>query len=183
MPGAVHSASRLVSRILRVGLPLLVGCAARSAFASPADEPLAQVELHAGYGIAVGGNGDQMSRRPTPLTLSALIAIAVNDAPPLSGYGGLVVETLDRNAAGAAFGVEFHPRGTKLHLAGGGEYIAAPYTLWGATASAGACFHTGRTAALCGDVQLTAFIGGSDLPDGVATTQVQLVVGMVFDAL
>ncbi|HEX3765001.1 MAG TPA: hypothetical protein VHW23_40175 [Kofleriaceae bacterium] len=179
----MHSASRLVFRALRLGLPLLLWCAARSAVASPADQPLWQVELHAGYGLAVGGNGDQMSRRPTPLTLTAIAAIAVNDDPPLAGYGGLVVETLDRNAAGLVFGVELHPHGSRLHLSGGGEYVVAPYTLWGATASGGACFHTARTVALCGDLQLTAFITGSDLPDGATATQVQLVLGMVFDAL
>lgn len=179
----MRSASRLVSRALRPGLPLLVWCAARSALASPADEPLWQVELHAGYGLAVGGTGDQMSRRPTPLTVTAIAAIAVNDDPPLAGYGGLVVETVDRNAAGVVFGVEVHPHGSWFHLAGGGEYIVAPYTLWGATASMGACFHAARTVALCSDVQLTAFIAGSDLPDGATATQVQLVLGMVFDAL
>lgn len=183
MARGVPPAPRLVFRALRLGLPLLAWCAARSATASPADDPLWQVELHAGYGLAVGGSGDQMSRRPTPLTLTAIAAIAIDDDPPLAGYGGLVVETLDRNAAGAVFGVELHPHGSRLHFAGGGTYLVAPYTLWGATASAGACFHTVRTVALCGDVQLTAFIAGSDLPDGAAATQAQLVLGVVFDAL
>ena len=173
---------RLAASALPAGLALLAWCA-HPALGSPTADPLWQVELHAGYGVSVGGSGDRMSQRTTPLTLTAIAAIAVNDDPPLAGYGGLVVETLDRNAAGVVFGVELHPHGSRLHLAGGGSYLVAPYTLWGATASAGACFHAVRAVALCGDVQLTAFIAGSDLPDGATATQAQLVLGMVFDAL
>jgi hypothetical protein len=179
----VHPAPRLLFRALRLGVPLLAWCAARSATASPDATPLWQLELHAGYGLTLGGSGTQSRWRTTPLTVTAIAAVAVVDDPALAGYGGLVVETFDRNAAGAVFGVELHPHGSRLHLAGGGTYMVAPYTLWGATASGGACFHTAPVVALCGDLQLTAFVGGSDLPDGVTATQVQLVLGMVFDAL
>jgi hypothetical protein len=178
----VRPAPRLL-RVLRLGVPLLAWCAARSAVASPAADPLWQLELHAGYGLTFGGIASQVRWRSTPLTLTAIAAIAVIDDPAIAGYGGLVVETLDRNAAGAVFGVELHPRGSRLHFAGGGVYVVAPYTLWGATASTGACFHAVPAVALCGDVQLTAFVAGSDLPDGTAATQIQLVLGMVFDAL
>jgi hypothetical protein len=151
---------------------------------SPATaQPLWQVELHAGYGLAVAGSGAAMSRRTTPLTITALAAFAIDADPPLAAYGGLVVETLDRSAAGVAFGVELSPPGSRLHLAGGGIAMLAPYTLWGATVSGGACARATRAIAACGDLQLTAFLAGSDLGDGRAVTQVQLVGGLVFDAL
>jgi hypothetical protein len=155
-----------------------------AALAAPAAaDPLWQVELHAGYGVAVSGSGDQMTQRPTPLTFTGIVAVAVDADPPLFGYGGIAVETLDRNAAGVVFGVELHPHGSHLRFAGGGVTMVAPYTLWGATASAGACFHAFRAMAVCGDLQLTAFLAGDDLPDGRSVTQGQAVLGLVFDAL
>jgi len=174
---------RAALRALRLGAPLLAWCAPRAAIASPAQDPLWQLELHAGDGLAFSGSGDQMRWRSTPLTLTASVAIAVLDEPALAGYGGLVIETLDRNAAGLVFGVELHPHHSHLHFAGGGSYVVAPYTLWGATASTGLCFRAAHGVALCGDVQLTAFVAGDDLPDGMAATQVQGVLGVVFDAL
>jgi hypothetical protein len=178
------------------GMPLAVTAGVRtSALASvvslavavrpapAAADPLWQAEIHAGYGLAFSGSGDTMSQRPTPLTITAIAAFAVNADPPLAGYGGLVVEAFDRNAAGVVAGVELSPRGSHLRLAGGGIALVAPYTLWGATASAGACAHAVRGIALCGDFQLTAFVAGSDLGDGRTVTQGQLVAGVVFDAL
>jgi hypothetical protein len=162
------------------GLLALAPLAARPAPA--AADPLWQAEIHAGYGLALSGSSPQMSRRPTPLTITAIAAFAVNADPPLAGYGGLVVETLDRNAAGVVAGVELSPRGSHLHLNGGGIALVAPYTLWGATASAGACMHAASKIRLCADLQLTAYVGGSDLGEGHSVTQGQLVGGVVFDA-
>jgi len=146
-------------------------------------DPLVQVELHAGYGLAISGSGDEMSRRPTPLTITALTAIGVSVDPPLAGYGGLVIETLDRSAAGTAFGVLLQPHGSHLRFSAGALYMFAPATLWGVTASLGACAHASQAVALCGDLQLTAFVDGDDLPAGRTVTQGQAVVGLVFDAL
>jgi hypothetical protein len=147
-----------------------------------AADPLWQAELRASYGIEVGGSGAQMSRRPTPLSLAAIAAFAFNEEPPLAGYGGLVVETLDRSAVGTLFGIQLTPHDSHLRLSGGGTVLVAPYTLWGATASAGVCVQATAHVGLCGDLQLTAFVAGSDLPDGHTVAQGQLVVGMVFDA-
>lgn len=182
--GRVHTLGLLHPPALRL-LAALAALAAwiAPASASPADESLWQLEVRAGYGLALGGSGEAMSRRLTPLTLSADIAVAVMDEPRLAGYGGLVVETLDRNAAGAVFGVELHPHHSRLHLAGGGTWLVAPYTLYGPTATAGACFHASPGIGVCTDLQITAFIGGSDLPDGTTVTQAQLALGLVFDAL
>ena len=146
-----------------------------------AAEPLWQAELRMGYGLAVSGSGTAMSTRASPLMVAATIAMAVEDTPPLAGYGGLVVETLDRNAAGAVFGVRMASENSRLRLAGGGIWLIAPYSIYGATASVGACTHLSRRVGLCGDVQLTAYIAGSDLADGHTVTQGQLVAGMVFD--
>lgn len=153
------------------------------AVAPAAAEPLWQFEIHAGYGVASSGRGTEITQRMTPLTLSGIVAAAFNADPPLAGYGGLIVETLDRNAAGMVFGVQLHPHDSHLRFTGGGVYMVAPYTLWGASGSAGLCFHPVDAAALCTEVQLTAFVAGDDLPDGRSLTQGQLVLGLVFDAL
>jgi hypothetical protein len=156
---------------------------ALGAIRSSAADPLWQAELRAGYGIAVGGSGARMSARPTPLTLGATVAFAFNEEPPLAGYGGLTVETLDRNAVGSVFGVQLSPHGSRLRLAAGGTWMFAPYTLWGATASIGLCFHITSQTGLCSDVEATAYFSGSDLADGRTTTDGKLVIGLVFDAL
>jgi len=165
-----------------VHLAALVAASLGAIAAPAAAEPLWLAEISAGYGLAMSGKGVQMSRRPTPLTLTVTAACAFDEDPPLWGYGGLVVETLDRNAIGAAVGVRLTPHGSHLRVSGGGSVLIAPYTLWGATASAGACAHATRVVGLCGDVQLTAYFAGSDLAEGRTVTQAQLVLGLVFDA-
>lgn len=177
-PGSVR---RLRSAFVLCSLALIAQ--APPALASPADEPLWQAELRAGYGIALGGAELEMSRRPTPVTLTASVAVAINDSPPLFGYGGAVIETLDRNGAGAVGGVEIQPRGSRLHLAGGGIAMIAPYTLYGATANAGLCMKPGHTARLCGDLQMIAFFAGDDLGTNRTVTEFQFAVGVVFDGM
>jgi len=171
-------------------LTSLVSSAAIASLAGPpaaadpaALDPLWQAEVHAGYGVAVGGSGTRMSKRASPLSLAAIAAWAFNEDPPLWGYGGLVVETLDRNEVGATFGVRLSPRGSRLRLAGGGTWMVAPTMVFGATVSAGACMRWKPLIGLCGDVQLTEYFAGDDLAPGRAVTQAQLGVGMVFDAL
>jgi hypothetical protein len=146
-------------------------------------DPLWQAEVHVGYGLAMSGSGTRMSKRPTPLTLSAIVGFAFNDEPPLFGYGGLVVELLDRSAIGGVFGIKYAPRGSRMHLAGGGSVLLAPDSLLGATASGGMCRRQRPGLGLCGDVQLTAYFAGGDLAPGRAVTQIQLVLGAVFDVL
>lgn len=147
-----------------------------------AADPLWWGELRTGYGVAVSGSGSAMSVQSTPVTLAAIVSFAFNVDPPLSGYGGLLVETFDRNAAGAVFGVTLSPRDTPLRLSAGAAWLVAPYTLWGATASAGVCMHAATHVRLCADLQLTAYVGGSDLGEGRTVTQAQLVGGVAFDA-
>lgn len=147
---------------------------------SASADPLWDAELRVGYGIATGGSGQMATRRPTPLTITALTHIAFNEDPPLAGYGGITVETLDRNSVGAVFGVKL-AASKHLRLAGGGTYIVAPYTLWGATASGGVCGHASDSMSACGDLQLTTYFAGTDLADGHTVTQIQLVLGMVFE--
>lgn len=182
-------AARRSARRLRIANPvrtsLVFGSVAALVIAAaPATaEPLWQAEIRAGYGVATGGSGARMSTRKSPLTLAAIAAFAFNEEPLLYGYGGLLVETLDRNEAGATFGVRYSPRGSRLRLSGGGTWMVAPESLFGATASGGVCMQWKPSIGLCGDIQLTAFVAGSDLAPGRAITQAQLVAGMVFDAL
>ncbi|MCW5805985.1 MAG: hypothetical protein KIT31_26710 [Deltaproteobacteria bacterium] len=159
----------------------LVCAASPHAFASPEDVPLYDAELRFGYGLAVGGGNGMTSARPSPLTITALGAIAINDEPRMSAIAGLVVEALDRNAIGATAGVRLSPS-RHLRLSAGGTWVFSPYTLWGATGSAGTC---GRFAGvgLCMHAQLTTYFAGTDLAEGRTATQIQGVFGMVFDAL
>lgn len=166
--------------IVRLALALLALAASHApAFAEPAPW---QLEIHAGYGVAASGSNTSLITRPSPVTITGIVAIATNVDPPIAGYGGLTVEAVDRSGAGLVAGVELLPH-DHLHLAGGGVVMVAPYTLWGASASIGLCGHVVHATALCVDLQLTAFLAGDDLPDGRAITQGQLVLGLVFDAL
>jgi hypothetical protein len=145
-----------------------------------AAEPLGEAEVRLGYGVAVAGRGEMMSRTTSPLTVTAIAAVRTSYEPPLSAYGGLVVETLDRTTAGGVAGVRLDLG--SLRLAAGGIAIVAPETLWGGTASGGACMRASAKSRLCGDLQLTAFIGGDDLAEGQVVTHVQLVGAVVIDA-
>jgi hypothetical protein len=72
------------------------------------------------------------------------------------------------------------PRWHGLRLGAGMTYIASPYTLWGPTFSIGAC-RGAHPLGLCADLQASIYVGGSDLPDDKATTQIQLVLGIAID--
>lgn len=146
-------------------------------------DPLWQVEARAGFGLALGGAGETMSRRTTPLTIEALVSVAIQDVPPLYAFGGLAVETMDRNGIGATAGITLRPHGGAWRLSGGGIAMVAPYSLYGATVSTGVCHRAVFGYELCGDVQLTAFFAGNDLANDHAVTQAQLVLGVVFDAI
>lgn len=163
--------------------------------AAESQPPLYGVELRVGYGVEMGGNGAEASpstkamaesssgivARTSPITISGIVAIAIREQPWINAYGGMVAETIDRNAVGAVAGLQLPIRGTPLRAAGGGTYIFAPFTLWGATASLGAC-KRGRLG-VCGDVMLTSYFAGTDLAEGRTVTQVQAAIGVVFDAM
>jgi hypothetical protein len=168
--------------MIAAGIALIALSAPRTVHASPLGEALWKAEIQAAYGLSVGGSGEAMSRRPTPLTINAIAAIAFSEDPPLSIYGGLTAETLDRNAAGIVTGLELNPYDSVLHVAGGVTALVTPYTLWGATISGGVCGHLTRSFGLCLDLVLTAFLGGSDLPEGRTVSQGQLALGLMFDA-
>lgn len=145
-------------------------------------DPLWDAELKVGYGVDVGGGQGMSVTRASPLTVSAVGAVAVSSEPPLAGFAGLMVETLDRSAIGATAGIRFTPAQRRLRLAAGGAALVAPYTLYGGTGSAGACFALGGARVrTCADVQLTAYFAGTDLAPGHTVTQVQLVLGIAFD--
>jgi hypothetical protein len=143
-------------------------------------ESLWEADLRAGYGVAMSGSQGTMSARPSPLTLEATGSLAVNEDPNVAGFAGLVVETLDRTGVGTVVGARLTQG--PIRLAGGGTWIFAPYTLWGAIASAGTCIRVARSAQLCGDAQLTTYFAGTDLVKGHAVTQAQLVIGVAIDA-
>lgn len=158
-------------------LALLLLLIASTVHADPA--PLWDAELRLGYGLQVSSGDGMTAPRAAPLTVEGLAAFALQDEPRLYAYAGGVVETLDRSAIGASGGIQVDSG--PMRLRGGAVYFFAPYTLFGATASGGGCHHVGKTVRVCGDVQLTEYFAGTDLVQGHAATQVQLVLGMVFD--
>ncbi len=145
-------------------------------------ESLWEAEVRAGYGVALAGGHGMETARSSPLTLAATGAMAINDEPLLYGFGGFTVETVDRNTIGALGGIRLQSAKSPLRLAGGATYIFAPKTLWGAFASGGACHRTGATMKVCGDLMMTTYFEGTDLPTGHMVTEGQLVLGVVFDA-
>jgi hypothetical protein len=148
-----------------------------------AADPLWDAELRLGYGVALGGGGEMTSTRATPLTISAIGSFLLRDDPALSAYGGLVVETLDRNSVGGLAGFKLRPGHGNVRLMAGGVAMSKPKTLWGASAGGGYCGHASPGFAMCGDVMLTSFFAGTDLAPGHTVTQIQLQLGLVFDAL
>lgn len=146
--------------------------------------PLYSIELRFGKGVEMGGSGEMTTTRGTPLNVSAIVAIAINESPWINAYGGMSAELVDRNAVGAVAGVQVPVRGTGIRISGGGTYMFSPFTLWGASAAVGGCAR-GRFGqlGLCGDLEMTAFFAGTDLADDKIVTQLQIRLGMVFDAI
>ncbi len=146
--------------------------------------PLYSIELRFGKGIEMGGSGEMTTTRGTPLNVSAIVAIAINEQPWINAYGGMSAELVDRNAVGAVAGVQVPVRGTPLRVSAGGTYMFSPFTLWGAAAAVGGCARgTFGQLSICGDVEMTAFFAGTDLAEGKMVTQLQVRLGVAFDAL
>lgn len=145
-----------------------------------AADPLWSAEVRMGYGVALA-NGDGMTAaRKAPLTLEGLAAYAIDVEPSVYAFGGFRVETLDRSSMGGTAGVMLQQGAIRLRA--GGALTIAPYSLWGGVASGGVCKHVGHGAMRgCGDLEVTEYFGGSDLAMGHAVTQIQLVLGVVFD--
>jgi len=156
---------------------LLILCALASSAVAD-DGSMWEVELRIGGGLAHGGHETMATNRPAPLTVSALVAIAVQEEPRVYGFGGIVAETLERTAIGVVGGGRLAVRDTPMRLSGGGVWMFAPKTLWGATASLGACSGAGMFA-VCGDVQLTAYVAGTALAKDDAEVQLQFVVAFM----
>lgn len=161
------------------------------AVASAEPVSLWEAELSLGYGMMRRGTSETTSggvmRRGTsetattsggPLVFSAIGAVAISDEPPALAFGGLVVETLERNSVGVIGGARLEPTELPVRLRGGGIWMFALQTLWGAQASAGSCLGKG-TFAVCADLQLTAYFAGTGLPNNETELQLQLALGFV----
>ena len=121
-----------------------------------------------------------MSARSSPLTIEATGSLAINEEPSVSAVAGVVVETLNRSGVGALAGarIDVGP----MRLTGGGTWIFAPETLWGAQVAIGTCKRMATTTSICGDVQLATFFAGTDLAKDHTVTELQLGFGVSFDA-
>ena len=145
------------------------------------DEPaLVSAEVRAGYGVSVGGGAGRASLRGSPLILAARVAVAIRDQPRMSGYGGLVIETLDRTGVGGEGGITLEPS-IRTRVRAGVIAMIAPYKIYGGAVGAGRCFVPG-SARICLDLDADVFVGGSDLPMSGAALQVVFGLGNGFDA-
>jgi hypothetical protein len=158
-------------------------------------EPLADAEVRLGYGMAMQSekpkSPSEMSLETmpvaektmgtTPLTITAIASVRTSYEPPLAVYGGLVAELLGKTSAGAVAGIRL--QSGRLRVSAGGVAIVAPSTLWGPSIAGGVC--TNGAIRLCGDAQLTVFLGGADAHDDNGRwviTHAQLVGAVVIDA-
>lgn len=154
--------------------------------------PLWEAELQLGYGVTRrgraepamaddsmrSGEAEPSATTTGPLVFSALGAVGLSDDPPALAFGGLTVETLDRSSVGMIGGIRLEPTQLPVRLRGGGIWMFVPQTLWGAQASVGSCLGHG-TFGVCADVQVTAYFGGTGLPNDETELQVQLAVSFV----
>ena len=154
---------------------LLAVCVALSPALASADDSLWEAELQLGYGVARRGSNEMATTSGGPLSFAALGAYAVSSEPHVLAFGGLVGEMVSRSSVGMTAGARIDIPGAPVRVGGGGVWMFAPETLWGARASAGTCF--GNTLAVCGDFQLTAYFAGTNLPADETELQIQLVVG------
>jgi hypothetical protein len=150
---------------------------ARKVVEKPADLPPWQGELRIGIGMSRAGTSDGSKMGASPLSLSAIGAIAINQDPNFYVYAGMTSEMLSRNFVGAMAGGRIQMNDMPVRLGGGGVMMFAPTTLWGAQASGGACKGKG-VFALCGDIQMTAYFGGTGLDNDKTEMQIQLVLGV-----
>jgi hypothetical protein len=140
--------------------------------------PLWEGEIQIGYGISKRASEEMSHTAVGPLSFAALAAIAINQEPYAYAVGGLVGETLgERSAIGVTAGARLVVPNTPLRVTGTGV-LMVPKTLWGVSASAGACWGKG-TLGLCGDIQLTAYVAGAALPKDELELQVAFVLGVV----
>jgi hypothetical protein len=144
-----------------------------------ADDALASAELRVGYGLATGGGAGRASVRGSPLVLTVAGALAIRDQPRVSGYGGLIIETLDRTGAGGEAGLMLTPD-DGLRVRAGVIAVAAPYTIWGAVIGASVCRRFGDMRG-CADLSGDFLVGGTDLPEKTVAFQLLAGVGMVLD--
>jgi hypothetical protein len=151
-----------------------------------AREPLLRIDFNVGGGLNMGDGGlNGPVWRASPFTFTLLGDYAINQQPWVTLFFGLRGEALAKGGIGALVGARIHPLEGMLHLGVGGVAIVAPYTIAGVLAGGGICKRhaLGPKVALCGDLEATAYFLGSDVPAGKVVTQLQLVLGVSFDAL
>jgi hypothetical protein len=166
-----------------LGIFLLLSLAATAA---RAHQPLLRVDVQVGGGLNIGdGGASGPVWRGAPFTFTLLADYAVITQPWVTLFGGLRGEAAARGGIGGLFGARVHPYQGLLHLGAGVVAIVAPYSIAGVLGSGGLCARRalGQKIGVCGDVEVTAYFLGSDVPPGKVVTQLQLVFGVSFDAL
>ena len=147
-----------------------------------AESPRSTIGLEArvGQGISVGGGAGQAAWRLSPTTVSAIAEIAIREQPWTTAYGGIVWEGGRRASVGGTLGIRVLPFGAGLRLGGGALVILAPNTALGMTASVGRCW--GEDVKFCSDIEGAVFPWGTDVPEDRVAGQIQIVMGVAFEA-
>jgi hypothetical protein len=139
--------------------------------------PTWEAELGVGYGIMRRGTMESAEMTKSPFAITATAGVPLAEDPPMLGFGGLIAEAGDRNSVGAIGGVSLELDQAPIRLRAAGIWMAAPETLWGAQASLGSCL--GGSLAICGDLQVTTYFGGTGLPNDETELQVQFAIGVL----
>jgi len=132
-------------------------------------------------GVEMGG-ASQMAMRASAMSIGARVGIAINDEPATWAVIGAMTETGGRQSTGLLAGLRLLPGGP-WRLGAAALYAPRPSSLFGAVASVGACARATGAMHLCGDLESTFLVGGAGLPGGRTVTELQLVLGVRFDAM
>lgn len=147
-----------------------------------AAEPHVELEASFGYGVVFtqGAHDPPPGKAVTMFSGGGLVAL--REVPSVAAYGGVLVETEhEESALGAMAGLQVTPGGGHFHVAAGGVYLGVPGSRWGASVSAGECFHVAHHVSTCGELELTEYFAGASLDDGERETLVEAVVGFVLE--
>jgi len=143
------------------------------------------LQLSAGLGLA--GSHGHTAMRLAPETLRFTGEYAISEAPSVSIFGGLYAEGVDRFGLGLQVGARWHPLGWRHGMRLGASLVGmvVPYTLFGVTVEGGHCIKVEAKDRFrpCIDAQAVVFFVGNDLPKSGVAAQLNLLLGVHFNAL
>ena len=166
--------------MVRTFLCMVVAIPAAADPQTDREDSVVGVEARVGHGVSVGGGVGGSVWGASPVTVSVLAEMAVRQQPRTAVFGGLVWEGVQRASVGGTGGVRLRPFANGLRLSAAAIALLAPNTAYGVTTGVGYCW--GRGIKICGDLEGAMFPWGSDIPKDRVAGQIQMVLGVFFDA-